>query len=88
MNYSMKTQQKIANQYEIELKSKLYDLQKKLATRTGFLKYYYKILPRCKTLTSAFEITNLMYYKLFDEYCFTSYHSFCMFRKKTLKKWV
>lgn len=82
----MNHQQKIANQYEIELKSKLYDLQKKLATRTGFVNYYYIILPRCKTLTAAFEITNLMYYKLFDEYLFTSYHAFCMCRKKMLKK--
>lgn len=82
----MENQLKIALQYEIELKSQLYDLQKQLATRSGFVKYYYKILPRCQTLTAAYEITNLMYYKLFGEYCFNSYHAFCMYRKKTLKK--
>lgn len=81
-----KNQKEIAQQYELELKSKLYDLQKKIATRTGFIAYYYQILPRCKSLKSAFEITNLMYYKLFDEYLFSSYHSFCMCRKRTLKK--
>lgn len=79
-------QQQKAIQYEVQLKSKLYDLQKKLATRSGFVAYYYLILPKCKTFVAAFELTNLMYFKLFNEYLFNSYHAFSMYRKKWLQK--
>lgn len=82
----MNAQKEKAIQYEMELKSKLYDLQKKLATRSGFVNYYYTILAKCKNFKAAYDLVSLMYYKLFNEYLFSSYHAFIMYRKKCLKK--
>ena len=78
-------QQQKANNYEIELKSKLYEAQKVLATKAGFLQYYYNIVGKCDTQETAYNIVSNMYYLLFNEFMFKSFNSFRMYRNRNLK---
>ena len=78
--------QKKADQYTRDLQSQVSVLMKQIATRNGFLRYYIKILPRCKSQKSAFDIVNLLYYLVFDEEMFSSYDAFRWHKNKGLKK--
>ena len=76
------SQTEIANKYEVDLKSKLYDLQKEIVTRSEFLKYFYQILGKFKTQKDAFDSLNAIYFLLFAEEQFASYDAFRMYRNK------
>ncbi|OCK44371.1 hypothetical protein BA195_06755 [Tenacibaculum soleae] len=78
-------QQQKANLYQLKIKSQLADLVLQIATSNGFLQYYFKILPKCKTQKDAFELVNLIYYLLFNEYKYTGYNSFRQVKNKYLK---
>lgn len=78
----MKKQEKEAYNYQIKLKAKMFTIQQKLATKTAFVNYYYTVLKNCKTQKEAFNITALMYYKLFKEDLFPSWDSFRKHKNK------
>lgn len=78
-------QRKIAEDYQRNINAQLAVLMQKIATPSGFLQYYYKILPRCKSQKSAFEIVNLLYYLVFDEEKYSSYNSFRQMKNKEFK---
>lgn len=61
-------------------------LASKLGNSIGFFRYYWQILPKCKTQKAAYLITNLMYLKIFGEEKYSSYDSFKnQFNKKINK---
>tara|TARA_B100000809_G_scaffold71197_1_gene68816 strand:+ start:290 stop:535 length:246 start_codon:yes stop_codon:yes gene_type:complete len=79
-------QQKIAEDYKNKLLAQTAELMHQLATPAAFLKYYYKILPKCKSQKAAFDIVNLLYYLLFDEEKYSSFDSFRSVKNRHFKK--
>ena len=78
-------QQQKADLYQLKIKSQLADLVLQIATSNGFLQYYFKILPKCKTQKDAFDLVNLMYFLIFNEYKYAGYNSFRQVKNKYLK---
>ncbi|CAL2077703.1 hypothetical protein [Tenacibaculum sp. 190524A02b] len=72
----------IAEQQERNVKSRVYDLAKKIGTRNGFFEYYFKIVLRCNSQKQAFELVNQIHYLIYDEFRYNCYHSFLNQRKK------
>jgi hypothetical protein len=79
-------QQQKAQEYATSLQAQLAVLMKLIATKSKFLEYYYKILPKCKSQNEAFEIVNLLYYLVFDEELYNSYDAFRMCKNRNIKK--
>lgn len=79
-------QQKKAEDYTIELQAKAAVLMQQIATRNGFLQYYYRILPKCSSQKAAFLVVNCLYELLFNEEMYQNYDAFRKFKNKDLKK--
>jgi hypothetical protein len=79
-------QKQIAENYEKDINAQLSHLMKQLATPAAFLKYYFRILPKCKSQKAAFDIVNLLYLLVFDEEKYASYNSFRQVKNSHFKK--
>lgn len=79
-------QTKKAEDYTMELQAKAAVLMQQIATKNGFLQYYYKILPKCTSQKSAFLVVNALYQLLFDEEMYQNYDAFRKFKNRDLKK--
>lgn len=51
-------------------------LMRQLATPVGFYQYFFKQLPQHRTQVECFNTVNDLYFDLFGEYRYSSYHSF------------
>ena len=58
---------------------------RQLATRQGFFEYWFKILPKCKSHKTAFDIVSFLYFILFKEEKYASFNSFQSQKKRYLK---
>jgi hypothetical protein len=75
-----------SEQFKQELEAKILPIAQKLGTRQGFFEYWFQILPRCKSHKAAFDIANLLYFKIFKEEKYTSFGSFINQKNRYLKK--
>lgn len=72
-------------QFKLSVEAKVLPIAQKLGTRKGFFEYWFKILPKCKSHKAAFDITNLLYLKIFKEEKYNSYGSFKNQKNRYLK---
>lgn len=63
-------------QFKQQIEAMVLPIAQKLGTRQGFFEYWFKILPKCKSHKSAFEITNLLHQLIFKEEKYQTYNSF------------
>lgn len=69
-------QQQTAQQHQENIDKQVLEIASQLGNSLGFFRYYWQILPRCKTQKAAFQITNLMYRLIFSEEKYTNYDAF------------
>lgn len=79
-------QEQIAQNYKNKLLAHTAELMQQLATPAAFLKYYYRILPKCRSQKAAFDIVNLLYYLVFNEEKYSSFDSFRAVKNRHFKK--
>ncbi|QOD60645.1 hypothetical protein H9I45_15095 [Polaribacter haliotis] len=78
--------QQSPEQFKQIIEAKVLPIAQQLGTRQGFFEYWFKILPRCKSHKAAFDLTNLLYLKIFKEQKYTSFDSFRNQKNTYLKK--
>lgn len=78
-------QQQKAIEFERQIKSRVYEIAKKIGTRDGFFQYYFDISKRCSSNSEAFYLTNQIHYLIFNEYRYTSYTTFSKQKQKYLR---
>jgi hypothetical protein len=71
--------QQTPEQFKLSIEAKVLPIAQKLGTRNGFFEYWFNILPKCKSHKAAFDITNLLYFKIFKE---DKYHSYASFKNQ------
>lgn len=76
---------KTPEQFKQYIEAQVLPLAQKLGTRQGFFEYWFKILPRCKSQKSAFDIVNLLHLKIFKEEKYNSFTSFYKQKNSYLK---
>ncbi|WP_439129945.1 hypothetical protein [Polaribacter sp.] len=74
-----------SEQFKQQIEAMVLPIAQKLGTRQGFFEYWFQILPKCKSQKTAFEIVNLMHYKIFKEEKYTSFDSFKKQKNNYLK---
>lgn len=74
-----------AENYRNNILAKSAILQNQLATKPGFIQYYFKILPNCESQNAAFQVTSLIYELLFNRMLFNCYDTFRKEKNKYLK---
>jgi len=79
-------QKKIAEDYKNKILAQSAELMQQLATPAAFLKYYYKILPKCASQKAAFDLGNLLYFLVFNEEKYASFDSFRKIKNRHFKK--
>lgn len=78
-------QNQTAENFRNKILAESAELQNQLATRNGFVKYYFKILPKCESQNAAFQLTSVIYELLFDSLLFSCYDTFRKEKNKHLK---
>jgi hypothetical protein len=71
--------------FQQQISALAFPLAQKLGTREGFFEYWFQILPRCKSHKAAFDLANLIHFKIFKEEKYTCYESFKNQKNKYLK---
>lgn len=77
--------QQSPEQFKQQIEAMVLPIAQKLGTRQGFFEYWFKILPKCKSHKTAFDIVNLLFLLIFKEEKYTSYDSFKKQKSRYLK---
>lgn len=85
MNNTFFHQHRKSIEFERQIKSRVYEIAKKIGTRNGFFQYYFDISKRCCSNSEAFQLTNQIHYLIFKEYRYTSYTTFSKQKQKYLR---
>lgn len=78
-------QQKIAENYRIKILAQTAELMQLIGTKDAFVRYYYKVLPRCKSQKQVYVLVSVMYELIYKEELFKTYSAFRMYKKRNLK---
>lgn len=77
--------QQTSSQFKQAIEAKVLPIAQKLGTRQGFFEYWFQILPNCKSQEAAFDIVNLLHFRIFKEEKYTSFDSFRKQKNNYLK---
>ena len=76
---------RLQQEHERNIKSRAFDIAKRLGTTRGFVEYYFNVLGRFKTQKAAFDLCNELYFMLFGEYRYSDFRSFRKSQNKYVK---
>ena len=76
---------RLEQEHERNIKSRTFDIAKRLGTTHGFVEYYFNVLGRFKTQKATFDICNELYFLIFGEYRYSDLKLFKQMKNKHLR---
>ena len=76
---------RLQQEHERNIKSRAFDIAKRLGTTHGFVEYYFNVLGRFKTQKATFDICNELYFLIFGEYRYSDLKLFKQMKNKHLR---
>jgi hypothetical protein len=77
--------QQTPEQFQQKIEAMILPIAQKLGTSEGFFLYWFQILPKCKNQKAAFDLANLLHFKIFKKEKYSSFDSFRKQRDSYIK---